>query len=154
AIFQKGFANRLPGRPESNRVHEFAVAGSKTRTNVIVPDRVGVDQRMGRQRQHGLRIAGTVRSRPRQKICKCEREPARGNGAIDQQRAVASRRLDRSRKSVFEKGAEGAERSFLESNPGSHGMAAALVEQSFLYGMADRAAEIDPGDRPPRPCPG
>jgi hypothetical protein len=48
AVFQKRFAQRLPGGAERNRIHKFPVARSKACTDMIFADRIGVHERMGR----------------------------------------------------------------------------------------------------------
>ena len=71
----------------------------------------------------------------------------RGQRAVDQQRILAPRRLDRGRERILEIGAEGAERVLAQRDAGRHGVAAALDQQPVAHGLAHRAAEIDARDR-------
>src|SRR5437868_13798920 len=66
AVFQERLAKRLTGSTKGNRIHKFSITGSKARTDMVLADRIGVDERMGWQRQQRFRIACSVGSGARQ----------------------------------------------------------------------------------------
>jgi hypothetical protein len=46
AIFQQHLAKRLTGGTERDRIHKFSIAGSKSRTDMVLADCLGVDESM------------------------------------------------------------------------------------------------------------
>src|SRR5207237_9549323 len=73
---------------------------------------------------------------------------SRAERAVDEQRVIASRRLDRRAELGFEIGAKRGEPAGFERDPRSHRMTAAPGEKPVGDGAAHRAAEIDASERP------
>src|SRR5262245_35315853 len=97
AVLQQRFAEWLIERAERNRIHKFSIAGAKARADMVLPNRIGMDQRMRWKRKHWLWIARSERSRAGQQIRKGEIEAAGGNRSINEQNSLAARQLDRLR---------------------------------------------------------
>lgn len=68
AVLQQSPAEWLTHRPKGNGVYKFSVAGSEASPNVVFADRIGVDERVRRDRQQWLWIACAEWSRPCKQI--------------------------------------------------------------------------------------
>ena len=113
---------------------------------MVLADRIGVNQRVRRQRQHRLGIAGAEGTGARQQFAQREIGAAGGDRAVDLERGLAAGRFDVLRERLLEEGAERGERVLAQRHAGRHGMAAALQQQAFTHRLAHRAAEIDAGN--------
>ena len=54
-VFQQRLAKRLADGTEGDRVHELSIAGTKARADVVLTNRIGIGERMRRQRQQSAR---------------------------------------------------------------------------------------------------
>jgi hypothetical protein len=144
AIVEQRAPKRLAHGPKRNCIDEFSITGPETCPHMAVADEVRINEGMGRKRQQWFWITGPVRACPRQHVGECEIEAPGRHRAVERQGNIATRAFYRCGECVFEEGAKGSERIFLQRNAGGHGMTPALEEQPLLNGAAHYTAEVDP----------
>ena len=138
----------LPGGAERDGVDDRAVAGAQPRAHMGLPDLVGIDEGVGGERDHRLRIAGAEGTRARDRRHDVAVGGGGGDRSVDQQRILAPRRLDRAGERIFEIGAEGAQRDPSRSvTPAAMAWPPPLRRRPVGHRLAHRAAEIDARDR-------
>ncbi len=76
---------------------------------MIFPDRIGVGERVRRQRQHWLGIAGSVGAGPREHFDKLRIGRVGADGPIDDEGAVAARRGNAGTECILDESAEVSE---------------------------------------------
>ena len=138
----------LPGRAKRDGVDGRAVARAQPRAHVRLPDLFGIDQGVGGQRNHRLRIAGAERTRARDRRHHLAVGRRGCHRAVDHERILAPRRFDRRRERVLEisRGRQLSE-SLRSVTPAAMAWPPPLIRMPGAHGLADGAAEVDARDR-------
>src|SRR5262245_7219475 len=143
AIVEQSPPKRLAHGAKCNCIDEFSITGPEPCPHMVIADRVCMNECVGRKREQWVRIAGSVGACPGQHVGERKIEAPGRYRTVDRQCDIASRELYRRGKFVFEEGAKGSERVFLQRNAGGHGMTPAFEEQPLLNGAAHRTTEVD-----------
>src|SRR5262249_61116542 len=94
AVLEQGRSKLLPGGAERNGIYHRAVARLQPSAYMSLAGLLHMGDRMGRERDHRLRITGTEWARTRKRRKQCRGRPSRRQGTIDQQGVVTPRCFD------------------------------------------------------------
>ena len=143
AILRQRVAELLADRAERDAVDDRAVAGFEPQPQMRLPDFVGINQLMRRQRDDRLRIAAAERTGAIERRREFRRHAARADRAVDEQFVFVARVGDILGQRAFHVGAKFRELFLAQRHARGHGVAAALHQQSVLHRLPHRLAEID-----------
>src|SRR4051812_24168203 len=120
AMRKQGIAELLADRAERDGVHHGAVAGLEAQLQMRLPDLVGIDQLMRRQRDDRLGIAAAERAGAVERRNQFGRGGPRADRAVDQQLVDVPRLGYIGGERAFEIGAEFAQPLLAQGDAGGH----------------------------------
>ena len=143
-------AERLADRAKRDGVDDRAVAGLEPHAHMRLPDFVGIDELMRRQRDHRLGIAGAERAGAVEHRGQFRRHRPRADGAVDEQLVVVARSRDIAAPARFQKARNSASLSLRSVTPAAMAWPPPLISSPAGDRLTHRLAEIDAGDRAAR----
>src|SRR5882757_9679637 len=150
AILRQGAAELLSDRAECDTVDDGTVTGLEAQPQMRLPDLVGVDQLMRRQRDHRLRIGAAEGTRAIQYRGKFRRHRACAHRTVDEQFILVTGIGDVGGERLLHEGAEFGELLLAQRHAGSHRMTTAFHQQAVMHRLPHRLAKIDAADRAAR----